>query len=253
MPASSPGAEVLVSAGGGAVGRRLLEVAMLAREQTLLRGATWRVLAGVNCSEADFRALGRLAAPGIVLERSREDFPALLANCALSISQAGYNTVAETLKARVRAGLVPFPGGGEAGQTLDAQLLAHPGAVVSRVGDGLTVDLWWRDDDASAPSAAVRQLLQLSKASGVPLALAVIPLGAKPELFEALGASVLMHGTDHRNRAAAAEKKSEFPLAEPEVEAIARLAAARERLARLAGASVLPALPPPLKPFKRPP
>ena len=116
---------------------------------------------------------------------------------------------------------------------------------------GRTVDFWWRDDDATAPSAAVRQLLQLSKASGVPLALAVIPLGAKPELFEALGASVLMHGTDHRNRAAAAEKKSEFPLAEPEVEAIARLAAARERLARLAGASFLPVLAPPWNRFKR--
>src|SRR5260221_10594154 len=116
---------------------------------------------------------------------------------------------------------------------------------------GRTVDFWWRDDDATAPSAAVRQLLQLSKASGVPLALAVIPLGAKPELFEALGASVLMHGTDHRNRAAAAEKKSEFPLAEPEVEAIARLAAARERLARLPRAAFLPGLSPPWDRFKR--
>ncbi len=60
------GAEVVVSAGGGAVGRRLLECAMLAREQTLLRGATWRVLAGINCAEADYRALERLVRPGIV-------------------------------------------------------------------------------------------------------------------------------------------------------------------------------------------
>src|SRR5258708_32272541 len=96
---------------------------------------------------------------------------------------------------------------------------------------GRTVDFWCRDDAAAAPSAAVRQLLQLSKASGVPLAPAVIPLGAKPELFEALGSRVLMHGPDHRNRAAAAEKKSEFPLAEPEGEAIGPLAPAAERLA----------------------
>src|SRR5258706_13411562 len=116
---------------------------------------------------------------------------------------------------------------------------------------GRTVDFWWRDDDAKAPSAPVRQLLKLSKASGVPLALAVIPLGAAPELFEGLQASVLMHGTDHRNRAAAAEKKSEFPLAEPEGEAIARLAAARERLARLAGPAFLPVLAPPWNRFKR--
>jgi hypothetical protein len=117
---------------------------------------------------------------------------------------------------------------------------------------GREVDFWWRDDDAIAPSALVRQLLQLSKSSGVPLALAVIPLGAAPELFEALGAAtVLMHGTDHRNRASAAEKKSEFPLDESEAEAVARLAAARERLERLAGASFLPVLAPPWNRFKR--
>src|SRR5258707_13626580 len=95
---------------------------------------------------------------------------------------------------------------------------------------GRTVDFWWRDDDATAPSAAVRQLLQLSKASGVPLALAEIPLGAKPGLFEALGASGLMHRTDHRNRAAAAKKKSAFPLAKPDSRDITRLNASTERV-----------------------
>src|SRR5438067_5813223 len=132
-PAASPaaaGAEVLVSAGGGAVGRRLLETAIAAREHTLLRGSTWRLLAGLNCSEADFRELGRAARPGIVLERSRADFQALLASCALSVSQAGYNTVAETLQARVRAVLVPFAAGGETEQSLRAELLAARGAAV---------------------------------------------------------------------------------------------------------------------------
>ena len=123
------GSEVLVSAGGGAVGRRLLECAMLAREQTLLRGATWRVLAGINCAEADYRALERLVRPGIALERSRDDFTVLLGKCALSISQAGYNTVTETLQARVHAVLVPFAGGGESEQALRAQLLAERGAA----------------------------------------------------------------------------------------------------------------------------
>jgi predicted glycosyltransferase len=132
-PAATPtaaGTEVLVSAGGGAVGRRLLEAAIAAREQTLLRGSTWRLLAGINCSDADFRELGRQAKPGIVLERSRADFQELLAGCALSISQAGYNTVAETLQARVRAVFVPFAAGGETEQSLRAELLAARGAAV---------------------------------------------------------------------------------------------------------------------------
>jgi len=131
-------AEVLVSAGGGAVGRKLLQTAIRAREATLLRAAPWRVLAGIHCSEANFRELTRGAPDGVVVERNREDFPALLANCALSISQAGYNTVAETLKARTRCVLVPFAGAGESEQTLRAALLADRGAATMLAEKALT-------------------------------------------------------------------------------------------------------------------
>lgn len=115
---------------------------------------------------------------------------------------------------------------------------------------GRVADFWWRDDDAAAPSAPLARLLKLSAQSGVPLALAVVPLQATPELFAGLGASVLMHGTDHRNRAGAGEKKTEFAAAEPEREAIVRLSAARERLARQAGGRFLPVLAPPWNRFK---
>ena len=131
-------AEVVVSAGGGAVGRKLLQTAIRAREATLLRATPWRVLAGIHCSEANFRELARAAPEGVSVERNREDFPALLANCALSISQAGYNTVAETLKARTRAVLVPFAGAGESEQTLRATLLAERGAATVLAEKALT-------------------------------------------------------------------------------------------------------------------
>jgi len=116
---------------------------------------------------------------------------------------------------------------------------------------GRVADFWWRDDDASTLSTGLQRLLSLSARNAVPLALAVVPLKAAPELFAGLGASVLMHGTDHRNRAAPGEKKTEFAAAEPQADAIARLSAARERLARQAGASFLPVLAPPWNRFKR--
>jgi hypothetical protein len=116
---------------------------------------------------------------------------------------------------------------------------------------GRTADFWWRDDDASAPCKPLERLLQLSRTSGVPLALAVIPAKAVPELFSGLEAAVLMHGTDHVNRAGPGEKKTEFPASEPEAKAAERLAAARQRLARLAGARFLPVLAPPWNRFKR--
>jgi peptidoglycan/xylan/chitin deacetylase (PgdA/CDA1 family) len=109
---------------------------------------------------------------------------------------------------------------------------------------GATATLWWRDDDAAGPSAPLAELLALSRRSAVPLALAVIPEAAHAE---AIGDAqfVLLHGCDHRNRAAPGEKKTEFPAGEPDAEALERLARARERLARLAGERFIPALAPP--------
>jgi predicted glycosyltransferase len=116
--------EVLVSAGGGAVGRALLETAIRARPLTRLGHCTWRVLAGVNAKDLD-----GLHGDGVIVERSRDDFTLRLRNCVLSVSQAGYNTVVETLQAGARAVLVPYAGGAESEQTSRARLLAGRGLV----------------------------------------------------------------------------------------------------------------------------
>jgi predicted glycosyltransferase len=125
--------EVLVSAGGGAVGGRLLETAILARPMTALRDRTWRVIAGINGPD-----LSAFQQEGIVIEKMRQDFTTLLGNCELSVSQAGYNTVMETLQARARAVLVPFAGEGEAEQATRARLLGGRGLV--EVVDERTLD-----------------------------------------------------------------------------------------------------------------
>jgi len=123
--------EVVISAGGGAVGAGLLEAAMRAKPQTVLRDRQWRVLAGNNLPEQDFRRLAGLAAgaSGIALERSRADFTTLLANCALSVSQAGYNTLMETVRAGARAVVVPFARGQETEQALRARCFAERGLL----------------------------------------------------------------------------------------------------------------------------
>jgi predicted glycosyltransferase len=122
--------EVVVSAGGGIVGGPLLEAAIRAKPLCGLRDRSWRVLAGYNLSEDEFRRIGGLAAAdrGVVLERSRADFTTLLANCALSVSQAGYNTLMETVQAGARAVVVPFARG-ETEQTLRARCFAERGLL----------------------------------------------------------------------------------------------------------------------------
>lgn len=133
----SPGwDEVLVSAGGGAVGDALLRAAMRARAESALADRRWRVLVGVKVPEEEFQALVALAAEvsggadgGIVVERARGDFPTLLMNCALSISQGGYNTLMECMHAGCRSIVVPYAGGLETEQTLRAELLAARGVI----------------------------------------------------------------------------------------------------------------------------
>lgn len=128
--------EVLISAGGGAVGRRLLETALQARPLTRLRDRTWRILAGLNFDH--FERLASRAGKNLIIERARDDFALRLKNCVLSVSQAGYNTVLETLQAGARAVLVPFAGGGETEQTLRARVLAERELVHVVEEDALT-------------------------------------------------------------------------------------------------------------------
>lgn len=131
--AGDGGNEVLVSAGGGAVGLPLLETAIHARALSQLAGHRWRVLVGAGIGSADFANLVDLArsvhGDGVVVERNRTDFLQLLRRCRVSISQAGYNTVMETLQVGARAVMVPFAGGSESEQILRARVLAERGWI----------------------------------------------------------------------------------------------------------------------------
>lgn len=126
---AAPHSEVLVSAGGGAVGAPLLFAAMSARPLTALAGTVWRFLTGPNLPAADFERLSAAGGDGAVVERFRPDFPARLRSAALSISQAGYNTTMDILTAGVKAVVIPYETGGETEQRLRAEILASRGLL----------------------------------------------------------------------------------------------------------------------------
>lgn len=79
---------------------------------------------------------------------------------------------------------------------LDAELAAWEGA-------GLRPRLWWRDDDAQGVTPDLETLLALSDRYDVPVHLAVIPQGLRPDLAPRLRtagmAYVLQHGLAHIN------------------------------------------------------
>ena len=119
--------EILVSAGGGAVGFPLLAAAIRAKRLTRHRQRRWRIVTGANLPAADRKELDKLAVgdPGITIEGFRADFGSLLATCQLSVSQGGYNTIMELIATRCPSVVVPFAEGGESEQTLRARMLVE--------------------------------------------------------------------------------------------------------------------------------
>lgn len=125
-PGAAGWEEIVVSAGGGAVGAGLAAGAVdAARHRS--DGRRWRILVGHAAGKTAIGKLRQGAPDTVTIEPARPDFRQLLANCAVSVSQAGYNTVVDLLQARARAVLVPFAREGETEQTLRAETLAGHG------------------------------------------------------------------------------------------------------------------------------
>jgi predicted glycosyltransferase len=121
---------VLVSVGGGATGRILLEAALAARRAGCLADRYWHILAGATLDDTELVQIRRTLPDGVAVERFRRDFAELLRRCHVSVSQAGYNTVLDILSARVRAVLVPFAAERETEQLIRAEHLARRGAAI---------------------------------------------------------------------------------------------------------------------------
>lgn len=116
---------------------------------------------------------------------------------------------------------------------------------------GRPATFWWRDDDATRCGAQLSQLF--AAAGAIPLALAVIPAGARDELARAVAdhaaaggrIAVLQHGYAHRNHAPPGEKNAEYGGHRPIAAMLGELAAGRAMLDSLFGEDFRPVLAPP--------
>jgi predicted glycosyltransferase len=162
--------EIVVSAGGGAVGVEMLDAALAARKHSRFGHLTWRVLAGPNLAEADLARLLHAAGPRTLVEVARVDLRHALAGALVSVSQAGYNTVLDVAASGARAVLVPFADQGETEQPMRAARLAEldlavvvdaqriDAATLARAIDAAaTRDRWGRFDfDCDGAAATAR-------------------------------------------------------------------------------------------------
>ena len=137
-------ADVVVSAGGGAVGHALTAAALGAQAYCRTYPENWLLVAGPERSESDFAELKALAGAKMRVERFVPDLARVLAGAKVSVSRAGYNTVGDLLRARCRVVLVPFAGGRETEQLRRAQIFAAKGLAIMLRDEGLTPEVLGR-------------------------------------------------------------------------------------------------------------
>ncbi|CAO3431479.1 glycosyltransferase family protein [Azospirillum doebereinerae] len=124
--------EILVTAGGGPVGRALFETAARCAGAGLLPHR-WRLLVPPD-ELATIHHLRALApAQRLMVEPLRSDFRSLLGRAAASVGRCGYNTALDCLALGVPSVFCPFEGGDETEQITRARILARrPGIALLR-------------------------------------------------------------------------------------------------------------------------
>ena len=117
--------EIIVSAGGGAVGKQILKTAILSREKTIVKDYKWRILVGINESKVTIKELQSLANKNhgnISIEKAHPNLHNVLAQSELSISQGGYNTMLDIISSGIKAVVIPFNEKNSSDQPLRASL-----------------------------------------------------------------------------------------------------------------------------------
>lgn len=114
---------------------------------------------------------------------------------------------------------------------------------------GLSLPLWWRDDDAMSHSAELDRLAALSEQLDLPVHLAVIPHGVTADLprftTDHRHLIPVVHGWSHQNHAPAGEKKAEFGAHRPLDERLDDAERGLTTLQEIFGSSLRPMFVPP--------
>ncbi len=114
---------------------------------------------------------------------------------------------------------------------------------------GLTLPIWWRDDDAITVTPQLEILADMSAELGLPVHLAVIPRDAEKTLADYVADHPnlipVVHGWAHLNHAPEGEKKAEFRLHRPLTSVVSDAENGLSRLQALFGDQLRPMFVPP--------
>lgn len=133
---------VIVSAGGGMVGQPLLRAAVAAHPRLRASGLRTTLVAGPFLPDDAWGELQAAARPdeGLEVVRYVDDLCAEIRRSAVTVSQCGYNTTMDVLRARTPAVVVPYAEGREDEQRRRAERLARLDVVAVVDPDVLSGD-----------------------------------------------------------------------------------------------------------------
>jgi predicted glycosyltransferase len=195
-PAAEPPAHagrIVVSAGGGLVGAPLLRAALGAHR--LLWPAERRpmtLIGGPFLPEPAWRALRAEAeaCEGVDVRRSVPDLGEALRGAAASVSQCGYNTALEVLRAGLPALVVPYATPEEDEQRRRARLLEAMGALRVLTPERLSAAALAEELRALAAFAPARAPLDLDGARRTPALLARLAADGGAPAADAAGVAL---------------------------------------------------------------
>ncbi|MEM7214375.1 MAG: glycosyltransferase [Pseudomonadota bacterium] len=117
--------DVLVTVGGGAFGQKLTRTALEAMQHCSKFPTNWLVAAGTELSEDDFRFLKNNCPAGMRIVRHIPKLVNAMKSASVSVSHAGYNTVADIMRAGCASVLYPYADGNETEQFRRAQIIVR--------------------------------------------------------------------------------------------------------------------------------
>lgn len=130
--------DVIVSAGGGAVGKALMHCAVDAIHHCKALPQNWCLTTGYDLPQEEFDLLTAKSSENLKVTRFVPDLAAVMAQAKVSVSRAGYNTVGDLLRAQCSSVLVPFTGGLETEQLRRARMMEEQGLAAVLLDEDLS-------------------------------------------------------------------------------------------------------------------
>lgn len=119
--------DVVVSVGGGVMGKELLLAALDAKKMSSMKDAHWLIAHGVNMDRQTIEHLQSQVDVKTTLVPFVNNLRGVMQNARLSISRCGYNTVADVFKSDSRSIVVPLSDGTETEQLRRGDILKEKG------------------------------------------------------------------------------------------------------------------------------